>query len=475
MFNIIKERNGLYIMKVTGLKDVGLYVPYEKLDSVTITEVKYRLIDAILSLIGGALWVPKDELESLYTIINKEPMIRPVWPLGIKTNLEMAGFLNAYFLRYADWGDTYRRLRRGVGGHPSDQIAAILALSDSQGVSGTRIIELVHLSYQLWAILQEQMFFARPDIDYTTTLTLTVPVLAATCFDESPQIVQNALNLSASSGILLEQIRREVTNMKSAASSYAIARGLWCYRLSKVIQAPISIFDGEYGWYKVVAPLEGELIGLGTEATYPQIQVKGYPCCNANQASVECALLLHGKINEQLEKIQRIVVHISSVDATYAFKPGQAKYPMCQADADHHLKYCVATALNFGNITPLHYGNEYLQNKTTQHLIDLIEAKVLTPNEADNKLSNEDGACIVKIFMNDGTVITERQSISSGVLSGLKADEREERFQKVLEQKCKMIENVSGLNLAPVFDTILKLEEYNGSALIDRIQFSLQL
>lgn len=461
-------------MEVTDLKSAGLYVPYEELDSDTITEVKYRLIDTILSTIGGALWVPQNELESLRTLIRKEGITRPVWPLGVKTNLEMAGFLNAYFLRYADWGDTYRRRIGGIGGHPSDQIAAILALCDSPGVTGIQIIELVHLSYQLWAILQEQMLNLRPDLDYTTTLSLTIPVIAATCFNEKSQVIQNALNLSASGGILLEQIRKDVTNLKSAASSYSIARGLWCYQLSKVIQAPLSMFDGEYGWYKVIAPLKGNLVGMGTEATYPQVQVKGYPCFNAGQASVECALLLHSKIKEQLEKIQRIAVHISNVDAAHAFKPGQANYPMCQADADHHLKYCVATALNFGNITPLHYSSEYLQNKTTKHLIDLIETKILTANKANN-LGNEDGACIIEVFMNDGVVIVESQSKASGILSGFKVDEREERFRKVIDQKCKMIENASGLDLTPLFNTALELEDYDGRTFLDRIQLSLQI
>lgn len=460
-------------MNVENLQGAGLYISYDKLDSITITEVKYRLMDTILALIGGALWVPKDETDSLYSLIDENPNVRPVWPLGLKTSLEMAGFLNAYFIRYVDWGDTYRRHRGGVGGHPSDQIATILALCDTPGISGRKIIELTHLAYQLYSVLQEQMLWSRPDIDYTTTLSLTTPVIAATCFNEIPQRVQNALNLSASSGILLEQIRREVTNLKSAASAYAVARGLWCYRFSKVIQAPNSMFEGEYGWYKVVAPLEGELKSLGSKFTYDTIQVKSFPCCNANQSSVECAISLHEKMKGLLDKIQRIVVHISNEDAKFAFKPSQAKYPQCQADADHHIRYCTATALQFGSLTPLHYSEEYLKNAITHRLIDLTEVQVLTTDEAA-ALDNQEGACILEISLDDGTTLHESLSRASGILSGLKVAEREKRFREVIERKRKMIEKASGLNFVPVFDTVLGLEDYDGCILLDRIQMSLQ-
>lgn len=456
-------------MKVTEQKISNLYVPYEKLETSIVTEVKYRLIDAILSLIGGALWVPKNELESLRSVVGGKPKIRPIWPLGLKTSIEMAGFLNAYFLRYADWGDTYRRHRGGIGGHPSDQIAAILALCDTPSISGNQVIELIHLAYQLWAVLQEQMLFSCPEIDYTTTLSLTIPVIAAMCFCESPQVVQNALNLSASSGTLLEQIRREVTNLKSAASSYAIARGLWCYRLSKVIEAPASIFEGEYGWYKVVAPLEGELTSLGAVATYASVQVKSFPCYNAAQSSVECALRLHNSVIGQLNKIQHITVHVSEVEAKIVTKPDQAKYPQCQADADHHIRYCIATALQFGALTPLHYKKEYLQNKMTKHLIDLIEVQVLTTEEAA-VLDNQEGACILKISLNSGNMLREDLSKASGNLHGLKTSEREKCFREIIERKCNMIEKASGLNLRLVFDTVLELEKYDGCTLLDKIQ-----
>lgn len=146
-------------------------------------EVKYRLLDTTLALIGGALVTTKDELESLCAVIREEEGIRPVWPLRMLTSIEMAGFLNAYFIRGFDWGDTYRR-KGIIIGHLSDQIAVILAPCSTPGVSGCRVIEMIHIAYHIYIVLQEHMLCSRPDLDYTTALSLTTPLIAAIYFGD---------------------------------------------------------------------------------------------------------------------------------------------------------------------------------------------------------------------------------------------------------------------------------------------------
>jgi 2-methylcitrate dehydratase PrpD len=314
------------------------------------------------------------------------------------------------------------------------------------------------------------MLVSRPDLDYTTTLSLTTPVIAATCFGESPQRVQNALNLAAASGgVLLEQVRRDMTNMKSAASAYAVARGLWWFRLSKAIQAPASAFDGEYGWHRVFAPLQGELAGPGFESTYNPLEVKVFACCNANQGPAECAVRLHERVRGKLEWIERILIHVSAAESKVIFKPGQARHPMNQSDADHHVRYCMATALQFGALTPFHFAEEYLFNETTSRLIDRTEVSILTPEEAAD-LGNHDGSCILEIVLNDNVVMRECLTRAVGVLAGLNPTERETHFREMVERKRRMIETAAGFDLTPLSEAVFELENYDGHTLLDKIQ-----
>lgn len=459
---------------MTDLQSVGLYIPYTKLDKETVTEVKYRMMDAIVSYIGGALSLPESELKSLCDILDKVSDIRPLYPTGLKTSLEMAAFLNAYIFRFADWGDTYRR-KDGIFGHPSDQVAAILALCDKPDMSGKRVIELIHLAYQLYAVLGECMPKLQQPWDYTSAFSLTVPVIAAICFNDSPGRVQNALNLSAAGGVVFHQVRTdEVTNLKSGASAYAIARGFWCYRISDAIKAPGGIFKGEDGWYKLIAPLEGDLVGLGRDATYTPVEVKTFPCFHVGQTPVECAISLHERVKECLDRIQRIVAYVSEVDAKRIIRSNQRKYPANQAEADHHLKYCLATALRCGALTPLHYRSEYLQDNKSRHLIDLIEVKVLTANKSAN-IGGQSDACILEISMDNGSTVQESRSRAQGSFFGLDKEKRLIQLREVIEMKRKMLEEVSGINLTNVFELVKELEKHKGCQLLDMIQSSIML
>lgn len=468
-------------MKVTNLQEAGLYVPYDQMNPSVIAEAKFRLMDSILALIGGALSVSEEEYESLKAVVREESGIRPAWPLVSQTSLEMAGFLNGYFMRYADWGDTYRRLGvpansgvKTVGGHPSDTIAAILALCDTPGVSGRKIIELIHLSYQMWAVLTERMLGAKMFLDYTTTLSLITPVVAAVCFGATPERVQNALNLSASSGAILEQCRMgDITNLKSAATGYAIARGFWWYRMSEAIQAPASMFDGKYGWYKSFAPMEGELVGPEGDEVYHSVETKKYPCCNANQSPMECAAMLYKQVKGKLNEIQSIMIRVSKEDAVIILVPDKEKYPSTQSIADHHIRYCVATGLQYGIMTPLHFKHEYLQAEMTRHLIDLMDVAVMTDEEAA-AINAQPGACILEITMKDGSTMRATRSRPAGVVTGLEAAERQKLIREIVEKKREMIEAGSGLNLGSLTEMVYGLEEYDGRKLLDTLLSTLK-
>ena len=457
-------------MNVKDMYDAGLYVPYERMEPDAVEEVKLRLIDTILALVGGALSSPEDELESICSVMKGAPEVRPAYPAGIKTSYEMAGFMNAWFTRYADWGDTYRR-KDGIGGHPSDQIAAILALCDAPGVSGRKIIEAIHFAYQLYAVLQEHMFNTRQFLDYTTSLSITTPLTAAICFNTPPERAQNALNLSAAGGVILGEARRgKTTNLKSGASAYAVARGLWCYRLSEAfLRTPDGIFDGSDGWYKNIAPLTGNIADLKTDTAFASVEVKAFPCFHVGQAPVECAVSLHEQVKDRISQIQGITVWVTEAYAPHIIKAGRLAYPSTQAAADHNVKYCAAVALQYGALTPLHYGPEHLRDERTRRLFDLTEVKVF-----DSPPEGRIGACKLEIAMKGGIAIEESRERGEGSFTGMEVPARIEKLHMVLAKKQRMLEQISGFDFASVIEAANNLENAECSILLDRIQASIR-
>ena len=174
-----------------------------------------------------------------------------------------------------------------------------------------------------------------------------------------------------------------------------------------------------------------------------------------------------------MEQICRIVIHVSDVDAPHIIRPNQGQYPLSQAEADHHLRYCLATALQHGALTPLHYSAEYLQAGVTRRLIGLTEVQVLTTDKAAT-LGNHRGTCILEIALDNGTTIQESRLRAKGAFSGLNTVERVKQLQEVVEKKRRMLESASGIDLTPVARLVYKLENHDGYTLLDLIQASLQ-
>lgn len=461
-------------MDVMHLRERGLLVSYKDMPRSTSDTVKYIFLDAILALIAGMRSIPEEEVKKLETVLGEEPgQCRPVWPLDRKMSREMAGFINGYCLRYADWGDAMRP-PRSRGGHPSDMCAAMLAMCDTLGLGGASVIEALHLAYQMWAQVQNKMMYKRPEFDPTTYLTLTLPVMFAACMGDSPKQMQNVLNLSASSGTTLLQVRpHDITNLKCGATGYAIARVFWLYRMSRFLDAPGSMFEGTNGWYKVVADFDGELVKMDDDTTYEQIQVKALPCCNVNQASSECGIRLHERLNGDSKRIKGITIRVGPHDAGIALKPGKPKYPYDHPTADHHINYCLAVTLKYGALAPIHYEDEYLNDEELRRLISVTKGVVLNEDELA-VLGGGKGPCIVELKLDDGSVISESLARPSGYFVGVKADERNAGLKKTVEAKQAIIEKCYGYDLSCVTDMVMNLEKYQAVELVNAIQDALR-
>lgn len=461
-------------LNVKDLTQAGFWTPFEQFRPGVESNVKSLLMDAILALIAGLKSLPQEELENLTTVIEEEPKLyRPIFQTELKTGLEMAGFLNGYCIRYADLCDT-RRQAVGRGGHPADMIAALLALCDCPGVTGKKVLEALNLGYHMWAVLYNEMMYKRTDLDGTTALALTVPVIMSAVLGDSPEKMQNALNLSAMGGPVVVEVRSSkiVTNSKCGATGYAIARAFWCHRMSDFLQATPTMFTGAKGWSRMVAPLDGDFKAYDDDAVYGQIQLKAFPCCNANQVATEGAVRIHPAVADRLDRIARIHIHVCEKDSTLAIRPGSPKYPVDHPSADHHIQFCTAIGLKYGALAPKHYEEEYLNDEGVRRLIDRTEVSILSAEEFE-ALGGENGAGVLEVFLDDGAVLREALRRPCGLYTGLDAAERAARMRETVNAKQTMIEQSYDYDLSQVAEIVYSLERHSGKELLDAIQKAL--
>lgn len=459
-------------MNVKNIRESGMLKSCDEMSAETRKTVKGLILDGILAMISGMCSLPEADLQKVKRLMSGEPgNVRPLWPISSRCSVEMAAFLNGYCVRFADWGDAQRQ-SKGRGGHPSDMIAAALALCDCERVSGQRLIESVDMAYHMWVSVQSRMMYKRPELDPTTALALTTPLMGAVCLGASPERMQNALNLSASSGTILLQVRpADITNLKCGATGYALARALWMYRISEFIQAPESMFNGANGWYKVVAAPDEPLEAIGDEV-YEKIQLKMLPCCNVNQAPAWCGLRMHEKLSERLDDIVKLRLEICEADKKIALRPGRPRYPFDHPTADHHIRYCTAAALATGRFDLSSYNEEYLFNEKIRHFIDMLEVEVMSDGE-HKQIGGIDGACKLKAVMKDGAELEECCVQPYGYFLGLSPEERNRRIERITDMKCKMLEEYYGYNLSEVVEKVWKLEDVSGRELMDAISSAL--
>lgn len=457
-------------MLVTDLQEAGLLVPYGQMSAATTLETKYRLFDVLIALLGGALSTDAAELAAVRGVVETPGTIRPVYPAEVRTSLESAAFLNAFFQRHADWMDSYWH-DSTLKGHPADNMAAVLALADDPDVSGARILELVYLAYQLWAAFYAAMpALESNNWDQTSLHGLIVPILASVRFGDNLEQMNESVRLSASSAMVLGQIRAgDITNWKCGVSGYAVARGLWCYRLSKAFSAPVSTFDGARGWDKVVAPV-GELRGrpAGEPPVYANINVKVYPCFQIAQGAVACANALHPRLEGRDDRVRRISITLGERNERIANRPGRGGFPTTHARADHEVAYCVATVLLHGTLSPLHFEPRFLQSADIRRLWECTEIHRFAPG-APEDVAGEGEACIMEIVMDDGHVVRHTAIRPDGAFAGLSDEARLEQVKALVGRKRRVLEQAWGCDLQPVQDVVEHLEQHAGPRLLQAV------
>lgn len=464
-----------YDINVKDLQKDGILIPYDQFEADTVEILKCLMMDAAACFVTGLCCIPKEELTRLKAYAEDEPdHYRPVWPIDAKTGLEMAGFLNSYLLRYPDLSDTLRMVhaKLDAGGHPSDLMATIFTMCDEPGVNGKRIMECINVGYQMWYLLQNGMLTDR-NLDCSTALAFVTPVIAALCKNDGPERIQNALNLSVAGGIMLGRVRStdDMTNLKSAAAGFATAKGFWSYRLSDVIEAPATIFTGNRGsWFKVVGPIDRPFKGIDQKALYQMIELKAFPCFNVGQAPVECGIEIHNQLHGNLSRIKKITLRKSVVEARMPFRSDRPKYPTDHPTADHHIEYCVNTAIIHGSLTPTHFGDNYIADPTVRRLIDMTELKVFTEDELTKIVDGNTGGCSLTVELDDGTVLTEVRKHAAGNVIGIESSERVKIMRGIVARKWNMVRECYGYDLSPVGGVMQDFENRPAADFIDALR-----
>ena len=294
-----------------------------------------------------------------------------------------ASFNIGSMIRWLDYNDTWLAAEWG---HPSDNIAGILAISDflsrqaknktHQPLRMQDVLRAMIKAYEVQGILALENSFNKVGLDHVILVRIATTATVAGLLGATAEQLINAISNAWLDGGALRTYRHapNTGSRKSWAAGDAASRGVWhaLNALKGEMGYPSALSAKQWGFCDVL--FDGEDLRLGQALDSYVIEnilfkVK-FPAEFHAQTAVEAAIKLHPIIKGRTEDIERIVIDTQQAGCRIIDKSGPLNNP---ADRDHCIQYMVAIALLFGNLKATDYEDE----RASDPNIDVIRKKML--------------------------------------------------------------------------------------------------
>ncbi len=365
------------ILLAERLADYTSQLTFDQLPPEAILEAKRRVIDA-LGCAMGAYDAEPAQIARKVAQLSSNPQGATVLTTGHKTSPDLAAFASGVMMRYLDFNDTYLSKEPA---HPSDNIAAVLAVAEAEKKSGKDIITAIVLAYEIQCRLCDAASIRSRGWDHVTYGAFSAGLAAGKLYGLSKQQLVHVQGLAATPNNAMRQTRvGELSHWKGCAFANASRNAVFAATLAKHgLTGPSEIFEGEMGfWAQVSGPFE--LAPMGGEDGNPhfminQTYVKHFPAEYHSQSAIEAALELRAQIGAENidQKIESIT--IESFDAAVDIIAGFAEHwaPKSRETADHSMPYCVSAALMDGDITLDTFSDARIQEPKLRALIQKVK------------------------------------------------------------------------------------------------------
>ncbi len=313
---------------------------YDDIDAATIERVKTHVIDTIGCGIGAF-----DELAvgGSATIIGTDRHTTP----------DLASFANGAAFRYFDFNDTY------VGRfsiHPSDHIAACLAVAETERASAQDLITSIVVAYEVNCRLVDALDITTRGWDPPVMSLPAVALAAGKLMKLSPDQLTQAVNLAVNDHIPMAQTRvQTLSDWKGLADAEAARNAVFAALLARGgLTGPAPIFEGQSGFFKQVsgpANIDPGTFGRrGVPFLIHRCALKPYPAVIYTQTAIVAAIEVAREIGS-LDRIAAIEIATTSRGYQRTGSEPEKWFPKTRETADHSLPYITARAMFDGDIT----------------------------------------------------------------------------------------------------------------------------
>ena len=345
---------------------------------------------------------------------------------GFRTNPVDAGFLNAHMIRAMDYNDIYWKADPS---HPSDIIAAPLALCEYKGLGGKDLILATVIAYEVEQRLAE---FGLPGVreygwHHATLTAFASPIACGRLLNLTPAQMVHAIGISASRTFCPGAVTAgKLTNMKNTVDPWAARMGAESALLAaRGFSGPEHIFDGKEGLYHVFghvmcngrpAAFDTEILrkdlprGAGDHYRILDCGMKSFPIEALSHAPLTALMKCVQENSIEADEVTEIKVEVIARAADILGDPHKYR-PDSKETADHSLPYCMAVGLVDGMVTPLQFREERVMDRA---LIPVMDKVKVVANESFEALFPEFQPSRVTITTKDGRSFAKRVDVPKG-------------------------------------------------------------
>ncbi|MCS7065691.1 MAG: MmgE/PrpD family protein, partial [Fimbriimonadales bacterium] len=221
---------------------------YEQLPPEAVHEAKRRWIDSIACAFGAWRSETADIVRRVATQVNSS-YGATILGTRHKTSPDWAAFANGLLIRYLDYNDTY--LSREPA-HPSDNLAAVLAVAEAEGTDGKEAIVATVVAYEIQCRLCDAASLRARGWDHVNYGLFSASAAASRLMGLSPEATRHAMSVAGVSGLAMRQTRvGELSMWKGCAFANASRHAVFASWLAKHgLTGPSEIFEGKMGFMK---------------------------------------------------------------------------------------------------------------------------------------------------------------------------------------------------------------------------------
>ena len=405
---------------------------YEDLPREVVHQAKRLIVDTIGCALGGCASEPATIARDIAgSVTSTQPAT--VMVSGQRTSPDLAAFANGVMIRFLDYNDGYTST--GESGHPSDSIAAVLAIAELVHRPGRDVIAATVVAYEVFCRICDEADLKPLGFDHVTVGGMASTAAAARLLGLPEKKIAEAFNLGIAPNIALYQTRiGSVSMWKGCAYANASRNAVFAAMLAaRGMTGPSPIFEGPGGYFTAVTRAPFQLAALGGRQ-HPfkimECSIKRYPLGQYSQTVVQAALEVRGKIlsTDDIDEVR-----IETLSTAIRLMAGDADkwQPATRETADHSMPYTVAVALIHGTVAAHHFDDEYLRDPKIRALTQRVKVEV---SEEANRRMPEAMLCQLTLVMKAGATHTAVVDYHKGhYRNPMSDDEVEEKFRKLAQ------------------------------------------